>query len=244
MTQRTSGLASMGFLSGLLAALSVTVAWFLVYLAGLGGAAGISQSDQKGILLASRILAGVTVIPAVMALAFWLGARGGVRESGGAVLGRGLYRTGVILSALSVFFAFGGKYSVHGRLQPAAMKTESVPMVERAERRVVRVGVPIDLHGAGYTGDVVYSGDEFIFSLQCENADAYTLLSHMAREAHASMVIDREVKGTVTVTVNGLKWEELLRTVVGKAGLRLTQDHGVVRVLAAEAPARIQREEE
>jgi uncharacterized protein DUF4476/PDZ domain-containing protein len=114
---RTSVLAMFCFLSGLLSACAVSVAWFLAYLAGLGEMADLRGDDAAMLLLAARIVTGAAVAPAAVAVAFWLGARGAVREANGALLGRGLYRAGVLLAVGSVVCAFGGRWSVSGKIQ-------------------------------------------------------------------------------------------------------------------------------
>lgn len=116
MRPRTSALAVFGFLNGLPAVGCVTTAWFLYYLAGLGEVAHVDASHHGQLLLAARIVAVCTVGPAILSGAFWLAARGVIRESQGAVIGRGLYRTGILISALSVLFAVGGKYGLTQRL--------------------------------------------------------------------------------------------------------------------------------
>ncbi len=128
MRQRTSVLAAFSFLSGLGAATLVTVAWFLTYLTGfLDVRQEIRVDELRDVMLAARILAGVTVLPAVMALAFWLAARGAVRESQGTLMGVGLYRSGVILAVLSVVFALGGRMSVTSRIDQAMAESRLTP---------------------------------------------------------------------------------------------------------------------
>ncbi len=133
MHQRTSVLSAFSFLSGLLAALSATAAWLLYYIGDLGQVCGMAGDDQQGVWLAARIVAGATVLPAVFALAFWLGARGAVRESGGALTGRGLYRTGMLLACGAVLASLGGRWSVSARAA-GAMETSKLTPEERLQR--------------------------------------------------------------------------------------------------------------
>jgi len=129
MRQRTSVLAAFSFLSGLAAVTLVTVAWFLTYLTGILDMRQEFRTDElRGLMLAARILAGVTVLPAVVSLAFWLAARGAVRESQGALMGVGLYRSGIILSVLSVMFALAGRMSVTSRIDSALAESRQTPV--------------------------------------------------------------------------------------------------------------------
>lgn len=113
--RRTSVMAGLCLFSGILAVMCVTTAWFLTHLAGLGEVAHLSKGDQDDLLVAVRILSWATVGPAVLAAVFWLAARASIAESKGEVGGRGLYRTGLIVSAVSVVVALAGGASIQAK---------------------------------------------------------------------------------------------------------------------------------
>jgi membrane-associated protease RseP (regulator of RpoE activity) len=97
-----SVLAGFSFFSGLGAtALVVTSALLFVSLS-MGDVLQIAPDARQSIGLAAKVVLYVSLLPSVAAIAFALAARGVISESGGTVRGRPLYRTGVLLSILSV----------------------------------------------------------------------------------------------------------------------------------------------
>ncbi len=116
---RTSFLAGLSLFSGIGAVMCVTTSWFLTHLAGLGDAAGFNTHEAQKLLVASKIVSWVTVGPAVLAHVFWLAARASIAESNGEVGGRGLYRTGVLVSIISVIVALSGMPAITDAIQKA-----------------------------------------------------------------------------------------------------------------------------
>src|SRR6185436_10463490 len=94
-------MAGLSFFSGLSAILLATVTGLLTAAISMGEIL-LMDSDIRAILDAvGKIVLYVSLLPAVAAIAFALGARGVISESRGTVRGRPLYRTGVVLALLT-----------------------------------------------------------------------------------------------------------------------------------------------
>ena len=96
-----SFLAGLSFFSGLGAVLLVTVAGVFTAALSLGEVLAIDADTRTGLGLASKVLMYSSLLPAVAAVALALGARGVISEGQGAVRGRPLYRTGLLLSLVT-----------------------------------------------------------------------------------------------------------------------------------------------
>jgi len=108
--ERTSFLAFLCFSSGMLALLTAFAAAVCVWLAGnptsLQLYLGKNNENETDLLLAARIVAVCSIVPALATLGFWLAARGAIRDAGGRLLGGSLYRTGLLMALLAALFAF------------------------------------------------------------------------------------------------------------------------------------------
>src|SRR5262245_11576013 len=129
LNQRTSVLAGLGFLCGFSAAIMTAIGTVVYLCADFGDIISATSREREALLVGSKILLYCTLLPGVGALAFWLGARGVVRESQGALRGKGLYRAGIILAVLSMLVAFAGKSSLNGKIDHKIGKT-SPPAAE------------------------------------------------------------------------------------------------------------------
>lgn len=110
--QRTSWLAGFAFLFGL-AAVMVTMAGGILYLlAHWGDLLQLGTEERRILLMAGKIVLVTTVGPAILALAFALGARSVIREAQGELRGKGLYRTGLLMTFLAILIVFGGRRSL------------------------------------------------------------------------------------------------------------------------------------
>src|SRR5262245_41067628 len=96
-----SFLAGLSFFSGLGALALVVTTGILSAALAMDDVLQVGSHAKEGIALAAKIVLYLSLLPAVMAVAFALAARGVISESGGAVRGRPLYRTGVLLAIFS-----------------------------------------------------------------------------------------------------------------------------------------------
>jgi len=96
-----SFLAGLSFFSGLAALGLVVTTGILSAALSMDDVLQVGSHERPGITLAAKIVLYLSLLPAVMAVAFALAARGVISESGGAVRGRPLYRTGVLLAIFS-----------------------------------------------------------------------------------------------------------------------------------------------
>jgi len=155
--QRTSGLAGMSFLCGLAAMTLVTGAGIVTACVSMDEITRIPSEVHAHVELASKITLYVSFLPAVLAVAFALAARGAITESRGALRGRSLYRTGVLLSVLSGFLILNGKV-----LNPASWTSGSIFPLGAAG-------------GAGGAGGVIPAPEEVeggYLGVEPERADA------------------------------------------------------------------------
>jgi hypothetical protein len=102
-------LAGLSFFSGLGAILLATVSGILSLAQSMGEAIPMTDSTRHQMDLAARIVLYVGLLPAIGAAAFGLAARGVISESKGAVRGRPLYRTGILLSLVTAVLVFNAK---------------------------------------------------------------------------------------------------------------------------------------
>jgi type IV pilus assembly protein PilQ len=68
------------------------------------------------------------------------------------------------------------------------------------------------------------------FSLDVEGADVRTVVRAIAEFSGRNIVVGREVKGTVKVSLRNVGWQEALRAVLRTNSLDYTDDNGVLRV--------------
>jgi membrane-associated protease RseP (regulator of RpoE activity) len=101
MPASLSFLAGFSFFSGLAALALVMTTGILSAALSMDDVLQVGSHARQGITLAARIVLYLSLLPGVMAVAFALAARGVISESAGAVRGRPLYRTGVLLAILS-----------------------------------------------------------------------------------------------------------------------------------------------
>ncbi len=112
---RLSVLAAMSFFCGM-AALLVLVSASIVSLVALHGEAlQLGARDRQVLRAAAEVVLVTSLVPAVGALAFALGARSAIRESREGLRGTALSRAGAFLAVVSGFFALGGKAWVADR---------------------------------------------------------------------------------------------------------------------------------
>lgn len=103
---RTSALAFFSFAFGMLTALAVMASGFVVWMAEHAEGLDIPSDITPGMLLAAKITALCALAPALASLGFFFGARGVIRDSGGALVGRSLYKTGMLATVVSMAFAW------------------------------------------------------------------------------------------------------------------------------------------
>src|SRR5262249_20703097 len=98
---RTSALAGMSFLSGVAAIVAGLASRLVTACASMGEVTKIPAEGYPAVEFASRLGLYAVLVPAVLAVAFALAARGTISESRGTLRGRSLYRTGILLALLS-----------------------------------------------------------------------------------------------------------------------------------------------
>jgi len=106
---RTSFLAGMSFLSGLASIGAVAAAGIVAACVSMSEVTGVPIEVHPHMDMGSRIVLYGSVLPAVMAIAFALAARGAITESRGTLRGRSLYRTGILLAMVSGMLTLNGK---------------------------------------------------------------------------------------------------------------------------------------
>jgi hypothetical protein len=111
---RTSVLAALSFLSGLVAFVLVVAAGIVAACAGMSEVTEVPADVLPHVDLASRIVLYASVLPAAVAVAFALAARGAVAESRGALRGRSLYRTGILLALVTGALVVNGNAVTSG----------------------------------------------------------------------------------------------------------------------------------
>jgi hypothetical protein len=106
---RTSALAALSFLCGLAAIVTVMTSGVVAACASMDEVTGIPAEARPHFDLGSRLVLYGGLVPAVLAVAFALAARGSISEARGALRGRPLYRTGLLLALLSGALAMDAK---------------------------------------------------------------------------------------------------------------------------------------
>ncbi len=68
------------------------------------------------------------------------------------------------------------------------------------------------------------------FSLDVEGAEVRSVIRAIAEFSGRNIVVGKDVKGTVKVSLHNVGWEEALRSVLRSQGLDYTDDNGILRV--------------
>lgn len=106
---RTSFLAFLSFLCGLGSVVCLAASAILALCVDAGELLEINDRERQALRLAERVAIYACLAPAVAALAFWIAARGAIKEARGGVRGVALYRAGVIMALVSGFIALYGQ---------------------------------------------------------------------------------------------------------------------------------------
>jgi len=80
---------------------------------------------------------------------------------------------------------------------------------------------------------------EGTFSIDVDGADVRTVMRAISEFSGRNIVIDREVKGAVRITLKNVGWENALRTILRSMGLEYVDEGGIIRV---DEAARLQSE--
>ncbi len=148
---RLSFLAVMSFFCGLSAVLALIAASVTSLCGTFGDLLGLEDIEREILRAAARIVLYCSLVPAVAALAFALGARGVIRESGGEIRGKALSRAGVFLAIVTAFFALGGQAAVVEPFEeslefraPVPVPTEESKPAPEAPSRGYRPSSPVE----------------------------------------------------------------------------------------------------
>jgi len=84
---------------------------------------------------------------------------------------------------------------------------------------------------------------EGTFSIDVTGADIRTVMRAISQFSGKNIVVDRDVKGSVTISLKNVGWEAALRTILRSTGLEYVEEGGILRVdeatkLQAEATDR------
>ena len=71
---------------------------------------------------------------------------------------------------------------------------------------------------------------EGTFSIDVDGADVRTIMRAISEFSGRNIVIDRDVKGTVRVSLKNVHWENALRTILRSMGLDYVEEGGIIRV--------------
>ena len=165
-------LAGLSFFSGLGAILLATVASILSLTVTMGEVIPMTDSSRRQVDLAAKIVLYCSLLPAVGAAAFGLASRGVISESRGAVRGRPLYRTGLLLAVITAVVVFNAKLlnpttwleadegeaaSSPSDIDRGYLGVELGPLTDTGSVRVLRVvpGSPADRAGLKSGEEVV-----------------------------------------------------------------------------------------
>jgi len=80
---------------------------------------------------------------------------------------------------------------------------------------------------------------EGTFSIDVDGADVRTVMRAISEFSGRNIVIDRDVKGAVRITLKNVGWENALRTILRSMGLEYVEEGGIIRV---DEAARLQTE--
>ena len=148
---RLSFLAAMSFFCGLSAVLALVAASVTSLCGTFGDLLGLEEIERQILHAAARIVLYCSLAPAVAALAFALGGRGVIRESGGQIRGKALSRAGVFLAIVTAFFALGGQAAVVAPFEeslesraPASFPAEELKPAPEAPSRGYRPSSPAE----------------------------------------------------------------------------------------------------
>ena len=84
---------------------------------------------------------------------------------------------------------------------------------------------------------------EGTFSIDVAGADIRTVMRAISQFSGKNIVVDRDVKGLVTISLKNVSWESALRTILRSGGFDYTEEGGIIRIdeatkLQAEATDR------
>src|SRR2546428_9824786 len=93
------------------------------------------------------------------------------------------------------------------------------------------VSAPVAAQDAGAMRQVglVRTG-EGTFSIDVSGADIRTVMRAISQFSGKNIVVDREVKGAVTISLKNVSWEAALRTILRSGGLDYVEEGGIIRV--------------
>ena len=97
------------------------------------------------------------------------------------------------------------------------------------------VSVPVAAQETGAMRQIglVRTG-EGTFSIDVAGADIRTVMRAISQFSSRNIVVDRDVKGSVTISLKNVSWESALRTILRSGGLDFVDEGGIIRV--DEAP--------
>ncbi len=75
---------------------------------------------------------------------------------------------------------------------------------------------------------------EGTFSIDVDGADVRTVMRAISEFSGRNIVIDRDVKGAVRITLKNVGWENALRTILRSMGLEYVDEGGIIRVMGLE----------
>ena len=71
---------------------------------------------------------------------------------------------------------------------------------------------------------------EGTFSIDVTGADIRTVMRAISQFSGKNIVVDRDVKGSVTISLKNVGWEAALRTILRSTGLEYVEEGGILRV--------------
>ena len=78
------------------------------------------------------------------------------------------------------------------------------------------------------------TNDEDLITLNFKNADLRNILRMIARSARINIIAGPEVKGTVTMELNKVRWEQALTLVLNVNGYTYLKEGNIIRVVSTE----------
>jgi len=140
-----SVLAGFSFFSGLAAISLVVISVVLLTICSMEHLLHLESGIREGVTLAAKIVLYVSLLPSVVAVAFALAARGVISEGAGAVRGRPLYRTGVLLAVLSGAVALDARV-LNPSTWASALRVGQIQVLEQPQHRGY---LGVELEGPG-----------------------------------------------------------------------------------------------
>lgn len=110
-------------------------------------------------------------------------------------------------------------------LAAAACAALTVPAMASPRRRAARnesLGAPQEVAGSRFSGEPI--------SLDLKDADLKDVLRTFAKLARLNIAIDPEVKGSVTVRLHDVSWDQALDVILQINGLGYVLEGNVLRV--------------